>query len=75
ACQGECACSTCHVILSSKEHYLSLDPPIEKESDMLDLAYGLTETSRLGCQLRMKRELSGVEITLPGITQDVQKDI
>jgi ferredoxin len=54
---------------------LSLDPPTEKESDMLDLAYGLTETSRLGCQLRMKRDLSGVEITLPGITQDVQKDV
>ncbi len=48
ACESSLACSTCHVILE-KEVYESLGDPVEEEEDLLDLAYGLTHTSRLGC--------------------------
>ncbi|KAI3802781.1 hypothetical protein L1987_30924 [Smallanthus sonchifolius] len=50
ACEGSLACSTCHVILMDVEHYNKLEDPTDEENDMLDLAFGLTETSRLGCQ-------------------------
>jgi len=58
------SCSTCHVILDS-ESYAKCDPPTEAELDMLDLAFEPTETSRLGCQIRMKKELDGLTITIP----------
>ena len=48
ACGGNCACTTCHVILKSGAERLS--PAEENEEDMLDKAPGLTSTSRLGCQ-------------------------
>lgn len=51
ACEGSIACSTCHVILSP-EHYDLLPEPGDDENDMLDMAFGLTDTSRLGCQVR-----------------------
>ena len=51
ACEGSIACSTCHVILSP-EHYDMLPEPGDDENDMLDMAFGLTDTSRLGCQVR-----------------------
>jgi ferredoxin-2, mitochondrial len=50
ACEGSVACSTCHVILSP-EHYDLLPEPEDDENDMLDMAFGLTDTSRLGCQV------------------------
>lgn len=52
ACEGSIACSTCHVILSP-EHYNMLPEPEDDENDMLDMAFGLTDTSRLGCQVRI----------------------
>ena len=48
ACESSLACSTCHCILDA-EIYDSLEEPCEEEEDLLDLAYGLTHTSRLGC--------------------------
>lgn len=53
ACGGETACSTCHIILKP-EVYSKLPPASEAEEDMLDLAAGLTKTSRLGCQVRQR---------------------
>ncbi|GJD09947.1 Adrenodoxin-like protein 2, mitochondrial [Galdieria sulphuraria] len=50
ACEGSLACSTCHVYLDEKS-YNKLPEPSDDENDMLDLAFGLTEYSRLGCQL------------------------
>ena len=50
ACEGSLACSTCHVIVD-KEYYNILKEASEEEEDMLDLAFGLTSTSRLGCQI------------------------
>lgn len=64
ACSGVAACSTCHVIVD-KEYYDKLPPPQEDELDMLDLAYGLTDTSRLGCQIKFKENLDGLKVTIP----------
>ncbi|KAK6140635.1 hypothetical protein DH2020_025635 [Rehmannia glutinosa] len=60
ACEGSLACSTCHVIVMDMEQYNKLPDPTDEENDMLDLAFGLTETSRLGCQVIAKPELEGL---------------
>jgi 2Fe-2S ferredoxin len=54
-CGGNCACSTCHIII--EEGYDSLAEKSEDEIDMLDEAEGLTETSRLACQAKVTRDL------------------
>ena len=64
ACEKSCACTTCHVIV--RAGYESLDPPTEKEDDLLDKAWGLELTSRLSCQARMKQ--AGVTIEIPKYT-------
>ncbi|XP_059644040.1 uncharacterized protein LOC132285830 [Cornus florida] len=65
ACEGSLACSTCHVIVKDMEYYNKLEDPNDEENDMLDLAFGLTETSRLGCQVIAKPELDGIRLKLP----------
>lgn len=72
ACEGSLACSTCHVIVDPKWYDL-LQPPTEDEEDMLDLAFGLEETSRLGCQIVMTEELDGLVVRLPKATRNAQK--
>ena len=64
ACDGTLACSTCHCVLMQSV-YDALDPPEEDELDMLDMAYELTDTSRLGCQVRVTEEFTGTRITVP----------
>jgi 2Fe-2S ferredoxin len=64
ACEGSLACSTCHVIVAP-EWYPKLKPPSEDEQDMLDLAFGLTKTSRLGCQIVITAALDGLVVSLP----------
>ena len=65
SCEGSLACSTCHVIILDKKHYdLSGEISCDEE-DMLDLAYGLTETSRLGCQFSITKELEGAVFKIP----------
>lgn len=71
ACGGSCACSTCHVIVDS-DHYDKMEEPDDDENDMLDLAFGLTETSRLGCQVKMSKELDGLVVRLPSMTRNLQ---
>lgn len=71
ACGGSCACSTCHVIVDP-EFYDAIPEPDDDENDMLDLAFGLTETSRLGCQVVMTKELDGIRIALPAMTRNLQ---
>ena len=66
ACEGSLACSTCHVVVDP-EWYEVLEPASEDEEDMLDLAFGLTHTSRLGCQIKMTEELDGLTVSLPVI--------
>jgi 2Fe-2S ferredoxin len=65
ACEGSLACSTCHVVVDP-EWYELLPPAKEDEEDMLDLAFGLTRTSRLGCQIIITEELDGLTVSLPG---------
>ena len=70
ACEGSLACSTCHVIVDA-EWYELLKEASEDEEDMLDLAFGLTATSRLGCQIIMTEELDGLTVRLPTSTRNL----
>jgi ferredoxin len=72
ACGGSCACSTCHVIVTDESYYDQMPEPEDDENDMLDLAFGLTETSRLGCQVKMTKELDGLTVQLPTMTRNMQ---
>jgi ferredoxin-2, mitochondrial len=72
ACGGTCACSTCHVIVLDEDMYKKMAEPQDDEYDMLDLAFGLTETSRLGCQLRMAKEHDGLRVKVPLKEKDSQ---
>jgi 2Fe-2S ferredoxin len=70
ACEGSLACSTCHVIIDP-EWYDLLKEASEDEEDMLDLAFGLTATSRLGCQIIITEELDGLIVHLPASTRNL----
>ena len=63
-CGGSLSCATCHVIFS-EEDYARVGAPSDDEMDMLDLAFGVTPTSRLGCQIRMSDELDGLTVQVP----------
>jgi len=73
ACEGSLACSTCHVIIDEKD-IEKLDKAKEEEEDMLDLAFGLTKTSRLGCQIIMAEKLDGITVKLPAATRNIMLD-
>ena len=73
ACEGSLACSTCHVIVDPA-WFRKLAEPTEDEEDMLDLAFGLTHTSRLGCQIRMSEALDGLVVKLPAATRNMMVD-
>lgn len=64
ACKGIAACSTCHVIVDP-DFAGKLPEPEESEADMIDLAWGATETSRLGCQIRLTKAIDGITVTIP----------
>ncbi|MEE9210098.1 MAG: ferredoxin family 2Fe-2S iron-sulfur cluster binding protein [Kiloniellales bacterium] len=70
ACEGSLACSTCHVIVAP-EWTGRLEEITEDEEDMLDLAFGLTNTSRLGCQIIITEALDGLTVSLPGGTRNL----
>ena len=69
ACEGSLACSTCHVIVDPA-WYGKLARATEDEEDMLDLAFGLQATSRLGCQIVMTDALDGLKVKLPASTRN-----
>ncbi len=73
ACEGSLACSTCHVIVEPA-WFGRLETASEDEEDMLDLAFGLEETSRLGCQIVMTEELDGLTVKLPAETRNMLFD-
>ena len=64
ACEGNMACATCHLIIE-KDWFPLLSKPVADEEDMLDLVYGLTATSRLGCQIKIRTEFDGLTVYLP----------
>ena len=72
ACEGSLACSTCHVIVDPS-WFDKLAQPSEDEEDMLDLAFGLEKTSRLGCQIVMSDELDGLIVKLPSATRNASR--
>ncbi|XP_022696125.1 adrenodoxin-like isoform X2 [Varroa jacobsoni] len=70
ACEGTLACSTCHLIFKPEDYAKLKEKPTDEEMDMLDLAYGLTETSRLGCQVFLTEKESGMEVQIPAGVND-----
>ncbi|KAJ5785991.1 uncharacterized protein N7503_011203 [Penicillium pulvis] len=72
ACGGSCACSTCHVIVEDPDMFDKMEEPSDDENDMLDLAFGLTETSRLGCQVLVTKDMEGMVVKLPTMTRNLQ---
>jgi ferredoxin len=71
-CEGQMACSTCHVIVAP-EWFDKLPRASEDEEDMLDLAAGVRPTSRLSCQIVLGEELDGIEVAIPGESRDMQR--
>lgn len=73
ACEGCMACSTCHIIVDPEWHKKLPKPSVDEE-DMLDLAFGLTRTSRLGCQITITEDLDGLRVSLPTETRNILMD-
>ena len=73
ACEGAMACSTCHVIVEPGD-FDRLPAASAEEEDLLDLAYGLTATSRLACQIVVTGELDGLTLKLPAATTNMLLD-
>lgn len=71
-CEGQMACSTCHVIIG-KDWFDRLPPASEDEEDMLDLAAGVSRTSRLACQITLTAALDGLEVRIPGESRNMQR--
>ncbi|XP_071438648.1 adrenodoxin-like protein 2, mitochondrial [Hetaerina americana] len=74
ACEGTLTCSTCHLILKKEDYDRLPGKPTDEEMDMLDLAYDLTDTSRLGCQIIMNKSLDGLEVTVPSTVNDARSN-
>ena len=64
SCGGCCACATCHVYFSDAD-FARVGSPSDDEMDMLELAFGLTPTSRLGCQITIDENLDGLVVKVP----------
>ncbi|QPC99490.1 MULTISPECIES: 2Fe-2S iron-sulfur cluster-binding protein [Qipengyuania] len=71
-CEGQMACSTCHVIVAP-EWFDRLDAACEEEEDMLDLAAGVARTSRLSCQIVLGEELDGLSVSIPADSHDMRR--
>lgn len=72
ACEGTLTCSTCHLIFKPADYDKLPEKPSDEEMDMLDLAYELQDTSRLGCQITLSKELNGLEVQLPSTINDAR---
>lgn len=73
ACEASLACSTCHVVVDDAS-FDKLAEPEEQEDDMLDMAPLLEPTSRLGCQIILRKELEGITVKLPRFTKNFYVD-
>jgi ferredoxin-2, mitochondrial len=71
-CEGQMACSTCHVIIADAAVFAALPRASESEEDMLDLAAGACRTSRLACQISISDLPDGIEVRIPGESQNMQ---
>jgi ferredoxin len=70
-CEGQMACSTCHVIVAA-EDFERLPPASEEEEDMLDLALHVTRHSRLACQIWLDDALERLTVRMPGGAHNMQ---
>ncbi len=71
-CEGQMACSTCHVIVAA-DWFDRLPPASEEEEDMLDFAAGARRTSRLSCQIELTAEMDGLTVTIPASSADARR--
>jgi ferredoxin len=71
-CEGQMACSTCHVIVA-RDWFARLPRASDDEEDLLDLAAGVRPTSRLACQIVLDEKLDGLEVTMPAQRRDMQR--
>lgn len=71
-CEGQMACSTCHVIVAA-DWFDRLPPASEEEEDMLDFAAGARRTSRLSCQIELTAAMDGLTVTVPGESSDARR--
>ncbi|XP_029408281.2 adrenodoxin-like protein 2, mitochondrial [Bactrocera dorsalis] len=72
ACEGTLTCSTCHLIFKTADFEKLPDKASDEELDMLDLAYELTETSRLGCQITLTKDMDGLVVSVPATINDAR---
>ena len=72
-CEGQMACSTCHVIVDP-EWFAELPEASEDEEDMLDLAYAVERTSRLSCQIELTEEIDGLTVKIPSDSRDMSRN-
>jgi ferredoxin len=70
-CEGQMACSTCHVIIDADD-FAKLPPAVEEEEDMLDLAAGATRYSRLACQIWLSDVLDTLTVRIPSESKNMQ---
>ena len=73
ACGGSMACATCHVYVHPEwmARVVAQDnEQSEEEKDMLDMAFDVRDTSRLGCQIKLNDALDGLIVALPGTKTD-----
>jgi ferredoxin len=71
-CEGQMACSTCHVIVAA-EWFERLPPASEEEEDMLDFAAGARRTSRLSCQIDLTADMDGLTVSVPAESNDIRR--
>ena len=71
-CEGQMACSTCHVVVDA-EWFDKLPEASEEEEDMLDFAAGVRRTSRLSCQIDLTEELDGLSVMVPAEAHDMRR--
>lgn len=70
-CEGQMACSTCHVIVAA-EDFAKLPRASEEEDDLLDLASHVTRHSRLACQIELTVKLESLTVRIPGGARDMR---
>ncbi len=70
-CEGQMACSTCHVVIAA-EDFAKIPRASEEEEDMLDMAAAVTRTSRLSCQIRLTAALDGLVVRIPRESRNLQ---
>ncbi|XP_053952453.1 adrenodoxin-like protein 2, mitochondrial [Anastrepha ludens] len=72
ACEGTLTCSTCHLIFKPEDFEKLPDKAGDEELDMLDLAYEITDTSRLGCQITLTKSMDGLVVKVPATINDAR---